>query len=67
VRNHALCLHASDPKPQHLLTTTAAQVLRLVVRLYQGVPQPDLAAVCRCLMALDDADEVANILARLLG
>lgn len=43
------------------------QVLRLVVRLYEGVPQPDYAAICQCLMFLDDADEVAAIVARLLG
>ncbi|KAL4448567.1 hypothetical protein ABPG75_005786 [Micractinium tetrahymenae] len=43
------------------------QVLRLVVRLYEGVPQPDHAAICQCLMRLDDSDEVAAILARLLG
>ncbi|KAL4423070.1 hypothetical protein ABPG77_005875 [Micractinium sp. CCAP 211/92] len=44
-----------------------SQVLRLVVRLYEGVPQPDYAAICQCLMFLDDADEVAAIVARLLG
>ncbi|KAI3426179.1 hypothetical protein D9Q98_008556 [Chlorella vulgaris] len=43
------------------------QVLRLVVRLYEAVPQPDHAAICQCLMFLDDADEVATILFRLLG
>ena len=43
------------------------QVLRLVVRLYEGVPQPDYAAICQCLMLLDDWQEVATILFRLLG
>lgn len=38
-----------------------------MVRLYEGVPQPDHAAICQCLMTLDDSDEVAAILARLLG
>lgn len=38
-----------------------------MVRLYEGVPRPDLSAVCRCLMFLGDAEEVAAILARLLG
>jgi hypothetical protein len=42
------------------------QVLRLVVRLYEAVPQPDHAAICQCLMFLDDAEEVAAILYRLL-
>lgn len=49
------------------LPCLAVQVLRLVVRLYEGVAQPDYAAICQCLMTLDDADEVAAILARLLG
>lgn len=43
------------------------QVLRLVIRLYEGVPQPDLTAICQCHMFLGDAEEVAAILARLLG
>ncbi len=50
-----------------LLRLPDPQVLRLVVRLYEGVPQPDYAAICQCLMFLDDADEVAAIVARLLG
>ena len=41
-------------------------MLRLVVRLYEGVPQPDYAAICQCLMLLDDWQEVATILFRLL-
>ncbi|KAI7845077.1 hypothetical protein COHA_001442 [Chlorella ohadii] len=43
------------------------QVLRLVIRLYEGVARPDLSAICQCLMLLDDSDAVATILFRLLG
>ncbi|PRW45196.1 26S proteasome non-ATPase regulatory subunit 1-like protein A-like [Chlorella sorokiniana] len=43
------------------------QVLRLVIRLYEGVARPDLSAICQCLMLLDDSDAVAAILFRLLG
>lgn len=42
------------------------QVLRLVVRLYAGVPDPDYVDICQCLMFLDDAPEVAKILHKLL-
>ena len=43
------------------------QVLRLLVRLYEGVPQPDYVDVCQCLMFLDDDKEVATIVGRLLN
>eukprot|EP00798_Chlamydomonas_sp_ICE-L_P002207 gene2207-33767_t len=42
------------------------QVLRLLVRLYEGVPEPDVINICQCLMFLDDALEVAKILVKLL-
>ena len=42
------------------------QVLRLVVRLYEGVPNPDYVDVCQCLMFLDDDKEVAAIVNKLL-
>lgn len=42
------------------------QVLRLVIRLYEGVPAPDWPDICQCLMLLGDAPEVAKILSRLL-
>lgn len=42
-------------------------MLRLVVNQYEKVAQPDFGAICQCMMVLDDADEVANILFRLLG
>ncbi len=42
------------------------QVLRLLIELYEGVPNPDFDVVCQCLMFLDDAPEVARILERLL-
>ena len=46
--------------------TFRQQVLRLVIRLYEGVPKPDYVDVCQCLMFLDDDKEVANILNKLL-
>ncbi|KAG2454480.1 hypothetical protein HYH02_001498 [Chlamydomonas schloesseri] len=42
------------------------QVLRLVIRLYETVEQPDWVDICQCLMFLDDAPEVAKILNRLI-
>lgn len=60
----------STTRPPACLPSSSSrhpQVLRLVVRLYGGLPQPDLAAVCQCLMWLGDADEVAAILFKLLG
>ena len=42
------------------------QVLRLLIKLYESVDNPDWASICQCLMFLDDAAEVAKILARLL-
>lgn len=59
--------HATPHSCARLTLPPPPQVLRLVVRLYEGVPRPDLSAVCQCLMLLGDADEVAAILARLLG
>lgn len=45
------------------------QVLRLVIRLYETVPQigaEDWVTVCQCLMVLDDANEVARVLGEML-
>lgn len=42
------------------------QVLRLLVKLYEGAPVPDWLSICQCLMFLDDALEVAKIFDRLL-
>lgn len=42
------------------------QVLRLLIKAYEGVASPDWPEVCQCLMVLDDHEEVANILDRLL-
>jgi len=43
------------------------RVMRLVVSHYEKVPQPDNAAICRCLTFLGDVDEVAAVLVRLLN
>jgi 26S proteasome regulatory subunit N2 len=45
------------------------QVLRLVIKLYEGVSEigaGDWVTVCQCLMVLDDAVEVAKVLGRML-
>lgn len=42
------------------------QVLRLLVKLYENIPQPDWVDICQCLMFLDDADGVGKILNKLL-
>ena len=44
----------------------AAQVLRLLIRLYEGVESPDWVSIAQCLLFLDDTPEVAKILNRLL-
>ena len=46
--------------------THLMQVLRLVIKLYEGVPEPDWVNICQCLMFLDDAQEVAKIVNNLL-
>ncbi len=38
-----------------------------MIRLYEGVPDPDWLSICQCLTFLDDAHEVAAILRRLLA
>ncbi len=43
------------------------RVMRLVVAHYEKVPQPDNAAICKCLTFLGDVDEVAAVLVRLLN
>ena len=42
------------------------QVLRLLIKLYESVPEPDWASICQCLMFLDNSREVAKILHNLL-
>lgn len=44
----------------------AVQVLRLLIKLYESVENPDWVKVAQCLLFLDDAPEVAKILDRLL-
>ena len=41
-------------------------MLRLLIRLYERVESPDWVAIAQCLLFLDDAPEVANILDKLL-
>ena len=55
---HARVLLSLDP--------SGPQVLSTLVRLYQQAPSPDLAAICQCLMFLNDAAAVADILLKLL-
>lgn len=42
------------------------QVLRLLIKLYESVPEPDWVNICQCLMFLDDSQEVAKILHNLI-
>lgn len=42
------------------------QVLRILVDLYQSLPEPDYESICRCLVFLNDADGVIKILRNLL-
>uniref|UniRef100_A0A061QUJ8 26S proteasome non-ATPase regulatory subunit 1 homolog n=1 Tax=Tetraselmis sp. GSL018 TaxID=582737 RepID=A0A061QUJ8_9CHLO len=42
------------------------QVLRLIIKLYESVENPDWINICMCLMMLDDHKEVAKILRKLL-
>jgi len=41
-------------------------VLRILVDLYQTLPEPDYESTCRCLVFLNDPDQVITILHRLL-
>lgn len=54
---------ASWPLASWLVLTLALrprQVLRLLIRLYEGVSQPDHPTICQCLMFLDDSAEVGG-------
>ncbi len=42
------------------------QVLRLLIKLYESVDNPDWVNIAQCLLFLDDAPEVAKILDKLL-
>ena len=42
------------------------EVLRLIIKLYESVENPDWVNICMCLMFLDDSTEVAKILHNLL-
>ncbi|XP_024382538.1 26S proteasome non-ATPase regulatory subunit 1 homolog A [Physcomitrium patens] len=42
------------------------EVLRLLVKSYQGLQQPDYLSICQCLMFLDEPADVAAILDKLL-
>ncbi|XP_058102594.1 26S proteasome non-ATPase regulatory subunit 1 homolog A-like [Magnolia sinica] len=42
------------------------EVLRLLVKIHQRLPSPDYLTICQCLMFLDEPEDVANILVKLL-
>ena len=42
------------------------QVLRLLIKLYESVENPDWVSISQCLLLLDDAPEVAKVIERLL-
>lgn len=48
------------------LSVSFLQVLRLLIKLYESVPNPDWVNICQCLMFLDDSQEVAKILHTLI-
>eukprot|EP00201_Polytomella_parva_P020716 CAMPEP_0175049698 /NCGR_PEP_ID=MMETSP0052_2-20121109/6866_1 /TAXON_ID=51329 ORGANISM="Polytomella parva, Strain SAG 63-3" /NCGR_SAMPLE_ID=MMETSP0052_2 /ASSEMBLY_ACC=CAM_ASM_000194 /LENGTH=992 /DNA_ID=CAMNT_0016313855 /DNA_START=123 /DNA_END=3098 /DNA_ORIENTATION=+ len=43
------------------------QALRLLIKLFEGVEDPDLTEICQILMILNDSASVSRILARLLN
>ncbi len=57
-----------DPTPwtMSLLRLSFLKVLRLLIKLYESVPNPDWVNICQCLMFLDDSQEVAKILHTLI-
>ncbi|KAI0492395.1 hypothetical protein KFK09_026666 [Dendrobium nobile] len=42
------------------------EILRLLVKIYQGLPSPDYVNICQCLMFLNEPETVARIVERLL-
>ncbi|KAK4783755.1 hypothetical protein SAY86_018123 [Trapa natans] len=42
------------------------EVLHLLVNVYQNLPSPDYLSICQCLMFLDQPENVASILEKLL-
>ena len=51
---------------QTIMQAHTVQVLRLLIKLYESVPEPDWVNICQCLMFLDDSQEVAKILHNLI-
>lgn len=49
-----------------IMQAHTVQVLRLLIKLYESVPEPDWVNICQCLMFLDDSEEVAKILHNLI-
>jgi hypothetical protein len=49
-----------------LIHNLRIQVLRVLVKIYQGQPNPDYLSICQCLMFLDDSSTVATILDELI-
>ena len=52
--------------PHRELSMSFLKVLRLLIKLYESVPNPDWVNICQCLMFLDDSQEVAKILHTLI-
>ena len=48
------------------MTVPVTQVLRLLIKLYESVADPNWVNICQCLMFLDDSQEVAKILHNLI-
>ena len=59
---HSLNVCMSLIQSRHFRNT----VLRILVKLYLGLPKPDYINVCQCLIYLDDPQTASDILERLL-
>lgn len=62
----ASCYLAGKQLVSPMTSRCCAQVLRLLVRLYKSVSEPDYLSISQCLAFLDDAAEVAKLLDGLL-
>ncbi|KAM7253348.1 hypothetical protein ACFE04_008669 [Oxalis oulophora] len=62
--NLAYCINVSHSYVN--LREYRLEILRLLVKVYQGLASPDYLNICQCLMFLDEPEGVANILEKLL-
>ncbi|XP_078443197.1 26S proteasome non-ATPase regulatory subunit 1 homolog A-like [Wolffia australiana] len=60
----AYCINLSHTFVNH--REYRSEVLKLLVKIYQGLPSPDFVSISQCLMLLNQAEGVAAILEKLL-